>query len=119
MALATGLSKSDFQSQNSRRLLAKLGFTIGKGDVALPPPARAVKGSAAASAPQKVQAYPPADIVLVGCAKSKRPHGAAAKDLYTSDYFSKMRAYAESTGRPWFILSAEHGLVSPDGLLEP
>lgn len=30
MALATGLGKSDLQSQNSRRLLAKLGFTIGK-----------------------------------------------------------------------------------------
>ncbi len=119
MALATGLSRTDFQSQSSRRLLAKLGFTIGKGNAALPPPARVVKGSAATGAPQKVRAYPPADIVLVGCVKSKSPHGAVAKDLYTSDYFSKMRAYAESTGRPWFILSAEHGLVSPDEWLEP
>ena len=38
---------------------------------------------------------------------------------YTSDYFNKMRAYAETTGLPWFILSAEHGLVSPDEWLEP
>lgn len=119
MALATGLAKSDFQSQNSRRLLAKLGFTIGKGNAALPLPTTAVQASAAASAPQKVQACPAADIVLVGCVKSKRPHGAAAKDLYTSDYYSKMRAYAEGTGRPWFILSAEHGVVSPDEWLEP
>src|SRR5690242_8242258 len=29
-----------------------------------------------------------------------------------------MRSYAEATGRPWFILSAEHGLVSPDTWLE-
>lgn len=44
------------------------------------------------SAPEKAQSYLPADVVLVGCVKSKRPHGAAAKDLYTSDYFSKMRS---------------------------
>ncbi|MBY6364208.1 hypothetical protein HQ609_13960 [Rhodococcus corynebacterioides] len=62
---------------------------------------------------------PQADVVLVGCVKSKRPEGALAKDLYTSDYFAKMRAYAESTERPWFILSAEHGLVSPNEWLEP
>ncbi|MBY6367994.1 hypothetical protein HQ604_16740 [Rhodococcus corynebacterioides] len=62
---------------------------------------------------------PQADVVLVGCVKSKRPEGALAKDLYTSDYFAKMRAYAESTERPWFILSAEHGLVSPNDWLEP
>ena len=30
-----------------------------------------------------------------------------------------MRTYAETTGLPWFILSAEHGLVSPDEWLEP
>lgn len=30
-----------------------------------------------------------------------------------------MRAYAESTGKPWYILSAEHGLVAPDEWLEP
>jgi hypothetical protein len=30
-----------------------------------------------------------------------------------------MRTYAEASGRPWFILSAEHGLVSPDEWLEP
>jgi len=119
MALATGLRKTDFQSQNSRRLLAKLGFTLGKGNAALPPPTRAANASTPDSAPRTAQAPSSADVVLVACVKSKRPHGAAAKDLYTSDYFSKMRTYAEGTGRPWFILSAEHGLVSPDEWLEP
>ncbi len=38
---------------------------------------------------------------------------------YTSDYFTKMRNYAEASGHPWFILSAEHGLVQPDEWLEP
>ncbi len=58
-------------------------------------------------------------MVLIGCVKTKLGHGAPAKDLYVSDYFAKMRAYAEASGRPWFILSAEHGLVSPEEWLEP
>lgn len=35
MAVATGLSRTEFQSQNSRRLLAKLGFTVGVGSTPL------------------------------------------------------------------------------------
>lgn len=56
--------------------------------------------------------------VLVGGVKSRRAGGAPAQDLYTSHYFAKMRCYAESTGRPWFILSPGHGLVAPDAWLE-
>ncbi len=112
MALATGLAKSDFQSQNSRRLLAKLGFTIGKGNAPLSPQAGTSSTTRPASRPAARSASS-ADVVLVGCVKSKRSHGAPAEDLYTSDYFAKMRAYAEHTGRPWFILSAEHGLKRP------
>jgi hypothetical protein len=39
---------------------------------------------------------------------------AAARDLYRSPLFRKERAYAEQSGVPWFILSAEHGLGAPD-----
>jgi hypothetical protein len=60
-----------------------------------------------------------ADLVLIGCVKSKLDHPAPAKDLYTSALFHKERAYAQSSGKPWFILSAKHGLVSPDEVLEP
>lgn len=60
-----------------------------------------------------------ADILLVTCVKSKGTRPCAAKDLYTSTLFRKQRAYAEKTGVPWFILSAEHGLVSPDEWLAP
>ena len=59
------------------------------------------------------------DIVLVTCVKSKLDRPAAAKDLYTSPLFRKERAYAEQAGVPWFILSAEHGLVAPDDWLAP
>jgi len=60
-----------------------------------------------------------ADLILIGCVKSKQDHPAPAKDLYTSALFRKERAYAESSGKPWFILSAKHGLVSPDEVIEP
>jgi hypothetical protein len=59
------------------------------------------------------------DILLVTCVKSKASRPAAAKDLYTSTLFKKQRAYAERTGVPWFILSAEHGLVGPDEWMAP
>jgi hypothetical protein len=39
--------------------------------------------------------------------------------LYVSDLFRKARRYAEASGCPWFILSAEYGLVKPDQLIAP
>jgi len=60
-----------------------------------------------------------ADIVLVSCSKTKVDHPAAARELYNSPLFRQSRAYAEASGRPWFILSAEHGLVGPDQWLAP
>lgn len=62
---------------------------------------------------------PPADPILAGCVKEKLNHSARARDLYTSDLFRKERAYAERSGVPWFVLSAQHGLVDPDEELEP
>jgi hypothetical protein len=62
---------------------------------------------------------PETDVILVGCVKKKLATAAPAKDLYVSALFRKERAYAEQTDVPWFILSAEHGLVRPDDILEP
>lgn len=58
-------------------------------------------------------------LVLVGCVKTKVGHRAPAKDLYDSPLWRKRRRFAESTGMPWAILSAEHGMVEPDTVLEP
>lgn len=58
-------------------------------------------------------------LVLVGCVKTKVARAAQAKDLYDSPLWRKRRRYAEATGQPWAILSAEHGLVEPDEILEP
>lgn len=55
------------------------------------------------------------EIGLVSCVKTKRDAPAVPKDLYTSAYFEKMRAYAEQHHDDWWILSAKHGLLDPDG----
>jgi hypothetical protein len=36
-----------------------------------------------------------------------------------SAYFRKMRAWAESRGDRWYILSAKHGLLSPEEPIAP
>lgn len=58
-------------------------------------------------------------LYLVGCVKTKGPGAVAAADLYTSDWFLKARAYVETLGAEWRILSAEHGLVAPGQVIAP
>ncbi|MDC5696830.1 hypothetical protein OO014_06130 [Intrasporangium calvum] len=58
-------------------------------------------------------------MLLVTCVKGKRSAPTEAQDLYTSPLFLKQRSYAKASGLPWFILSAEHGLVAPDEWLAP
>ncbi len=55
-----------------------------------------------------------ARIALVSCVKSKRRSPIAARDLYTSELFRKLRRYAETHADCWYILSAEHGLLRPE-----
>lgn len=56
---------------------------------------------------------------LVSCVSQKRNSGTKARDLYTSDWFKKARHFVEESGRPWFILSAEHGLLDPNSIVAP
>jgi hypothetical protein len=58
-------------------------------------------------------------IFLVSCVSKKRSAPSKARDLYVSDWFTKARTYVERTGTPWFILSAEHGLIRPDAIISP
>lgn len=120
ISLATGVrERRRFQSQSSRRWLSNLGFAVRSAREGALDSARSVPSSLGVSEPRITAELPDRDLVLVGCVKSKRSSGAPAKDLYTSDYFVKMRTYAEATRLPWFILSAEHGLVRPNEWLEP
>lgn len=56
---------------------------------------------------------------LVGCAAAKLQRPAPARDLYTSALFRKSAAYVEHHADRWYVLSALHGLVHPDTVLDP
>jgi hypothetical protein len=58
-------------------------------------------------------------IVLVACSARKRGTPCPAKDLYTSTLFRYSRRYAEQFGDRWYILSARHGLLSPEARISP
>lgn len=58
-------------------------------------------------------------IGLIGCVKSKAATSAPAAELYTSALFRGRRAAVERSCDRWFVLSALHGLVAPDEVLEP
>lgn len=60
-----------------------------------------------------------ATVYLVSCVSRKRGQACEARDLYVSDLFRKARRYAEASGCPWFVLSAEHGLVAPGRVVAP
>ena len=58
-------------------------------------------------------------IALVSCVKSKRVAASPARDLYTSQLFRGLSAYAEAHADAWYILSAEHGVLRPDDVIAP
>lgn len=58
-------------------------------------------------------------ITVVPCGARKAKTSQPAKDLYVGAYFKKARAAAEALGYPWLIMSALHGLVKPDTVLDP
>jgi hypothetical protein len=67
---------------------------------------------------------PTKTIVLVSCGKTKATAAAPARELYTSALFQKSRAHAEALvaageADGWFILSAKHGVLHPDTVVEP
>lgn len=61
----------------------------------------------------------PNPVHLVACVAGKLDRAAPARELYTSPWFQKARAYVERQGGPWFILSAKYGLIAPHEVIEP
>lgn len=58
-------------------------------------------------------------VVLVSCVKTKRSVASPASALYTSPLFKKASSYARQIADQWYILSAKHGLLHPDTVIEP
>jgi len=70
-------------------------------------------------APALAPAAETGTVYLVSCVGEKQRHPAPARALYTSEWFVRARAFVEAAGAPWFILSAEHGLLGPDERVAP
>ena len=58
-------------------------------------------------------------IALVACVKTKRAVPSPAHGLYTSPLFRKASSYARQIADEWYILSAKHGLLDPETVIEP
>lgn len=56
------------------------------------------------------------EIALVSCTKSKRDSAARPSQLYSeSAFFRKAREYVRQHHESWYILSAKHHLLEPNG----
>lgn len=58
-------------------------------------------------------------LVLISCTKAKLPKAAPARELYSSPAFQMKRRLAEQAGASWVVLSAKHGILRPDDVVEP
>lgn len=61
----------------------------------------------------------PIRIGLVGCAKLKRDRALPARELYRSPLFAASLAHAERTCDECFVVSAAHGLLALDDIVQP
>jgi len=59
------------------------------------------------------------EVFLIECSGQKLSGESRASELYTSDRFVKARALAEKKSDNWYILSAKHGLVEPNQIVQP
>ncbi len=116
MEAAYGLKRIDRRGPNAG---ANVFFRF-----ALDPRPEITKISARISASSTQQSLVPINpsaeaVYLVSCVKTKRATAAPAGELYISDWFKSARAFVESRGSRWFILSAKYGLVDPGSIVEP
>jgi hypothetical protein len=58
-------------------------------------------------------------VCIISCTAHKRDARMPAENLYSSDLFFKSRRYAQANFDSWLILSAKHGLIKPDQIIEP
>jgi Family of unknown function (DUF6884) len=58
-------------------------------------------------------------IGLIACSSKKASGTNRASNIYTSQLFKKARRFAERFCDSWYILSAKHGLLSPNRTIQP
>lgn len=77
-------------------------------------PRRSTQPGSAAGAPELRP-----DLVLIEDTRQQLDEAAPAAELFTGEVFQRARTYAKASGAPWFILSAEYGLLAPDQVVAP
>lgn len=102
---------------NGANVYFRFGLTDGPTVVGSLPQTPRLIGSASAGGAGRLDLRDAT--VLVSCVKTKLPHPAPARDLYCSIWFRKARRLVEAQHAPWFILSAQHGLVDPNEVIAP
>ena len=60
-----------------------------------------------------------ARVVLIGSSGVTAAEPVRVADLFRSAGFTRAREHAVSSGLPWFVLSAKHGLLEPDDVVAP
>lgn len=60
-----------------------------------------------------------AGYAFIACSRRKLAHAAPAAELYIGDLFCRSLAYARARGLTPFVLSARHGLIAIDQVIEP
>ena len=58
-------------------------------------------------------------IGVIACGNTKRTEPARAQDLYVGPLFRAYRAWITGNCDRWVILSAKHGVLEPDQVIEP
>jgi hypothetical protein len=61
----------------------------------------------------------PLAVTIVGCGKAKASTARCARELYTGSLFRAALQHAEATSDIVFIVSAKHGLLELDQIVEP
>lgn len=58
-------------------------------------------------------------VYLISCGKRKSDTPCMASDMYNSERFVQLKNLAILTKHEWYIISAKHGLLKPDTIIDP
>jgi len=59
------------------------------------------------------------NLIIIGCSQDKEDYACPAKEMYTGTIFKKSYNVAQQIGGDIYIISAKHGLITPDTIIEP
>lgn len=76
-------------------------------------------GSAEPMSPIRDASVMSGALVLISCTKAKLSQPAPARYLYSSPAFQMKRRLAEQAGASWVVLSAKHGVLQSDDVVQP